>query len=134
MQEQMDNISQYIDETLIKNQKEIPETKNRNEKCFWRTQHFDTADERSNEHEDRSIETSQPEMQTRNWMPKQTKTPKQNIQDLWDNFKCVTCELGIPKENNEAEDVFDVIMAEKLSKINFSHQTTNPGSSEHWAG
>lgn len=34
MQEQMDNISQYIDETLIKNQKEIPETKNRNEKCF----------------------------------------------------------------------------------------------------
>ena len=62
---------------------------------------LDMAKGKISEHKDTSMETSQTEMQTEKRMKK--KKERENIQEVWDNYKRYnTCVMGLP-ENEERE-------------------------------
>lgn len=72
---------------------------------------LDVAKERISDLEDRSIETSQVEMQRKKW-PATNRTSK----NLRTNSKGT---IGIPEEERKnIGEIFQVVMSEKFSKIN----------------
>lgn len=85
------NVSREV-ETLRKTQKKMLEIQNTvtetNSEFYQLIRGLDTAEERIIELEDRSVETSQSGMQKHSKKNNgEKKNPKQNIPELWDNYK-----------------------------------------------